>query len=153
MAEVICGTLSGKNVAIQAERLQFRPSVYGLVVHDERLLVIRMRSTPHLFVPGGGVEPAESLEMALHREVREETGIEVDVERLAGVGESFFYYDRDDEAYHCLAIFYRCRPLTFDLLDDVQIDDDEAHDPHWIPIRSLKADDFHVFGPEIVAAL
>jgi NAD+ diphosphatase len=55
------------------------PAVIMLVTHGERALMGRSKN----FVPGmystlaGFVEPGESLEMAVAREVREETGIEV----------------------------------------------------------------------------
>jgi 8-oxo-dGTP diphosphatase len=39
--------------------------------------------------PGGGVEPGEYLEAALHREMYEETGLEVRIERLLAVSEGF----------------------------------------------------------------
>ena len=61
---------------------RFRPSAKGVVVRDGRLLVTRNRtpgdSRPdwHIF-PGGGQQPGETLDAALVREVREETGIEV----------------------------------------------------------------------------
>ena len=48
----------------------------------------------------GGVAPGERLEAALKREVREETGIEVEVGEMLFFKEDFFYYDPGDRAYH-----------------------------------------------------
>ena len=41
-------------------------------------------------IPGGGAEPGESPDETAIREIREETGLEVEVERLTGV-----YYEAD----------------------------------------------------------
>ena len=54
----------------------------GAVVHDRsgRLLLIRRGHAPHeglWSLPGGRVEPGESPEAAVEREVREETGLRV----------------------------------------------------------------------------
>lgn len=71
---------------------RFRPSAKAVVVHEGRVLVTRNR-TPgdhrpdwHIF-PGGGQHPGETLDRALVREVREETGIEVEPGRLLWVRE------------------------------------------------------------------
>jgi len=64
----------------------------GAVVHDEggRLLLVRRGTEPGRglwSVPGGRVEPGESAEDAVVREVEEETGVRVRVGRLVGTVE------------------------------------------------------------------
>jgi 8-oxo-dGTP pyrophosphatase MutT (NUDIX family) len=57
---------------------QFRISAGGIVIHENRILLVRYRDEPgYLVAPGGGVESDEGLNQAVIREVREETGIEV----------------------------------------------------------------------------
>lgn len=61
----------------------------GAVITDEsgRIVVIRRGHPPSegsWSIPGGRVEGAESLPDAVRREVREETGLEVDVGRILG---------------------------------------------------------------------
>lgn len=71
---------------------RFRPSAKAVVVHDGRILLTRNRTPDdhrpdwHIF-PGGGQHPGETLDQTLVREVREETGIEVEPIRLLWVRE------------------------------------------------------------------
>ena len=64
-------------------------AVVAVVVHDGRLLVIRrsqMVRAPGMFCfPGGALEPGESEEAALLREMREEVGLAVQPVRLLHV--------------------------------------------------------------------
>lgn len=63
----------------------FRIGVYALIYHDERVLLAHRRDIDWWNLPGGGMEIGETVEEATCREVREETGLEVQVERLVGV--------------------------------------------------------------------
>ncbi len=60
------------------------------MVRDEegRILLLRhtYRRRKPWGIPGGGLQPGETLEACLYREILEETGIEVRVERLLSVG-------------------------------------------------------------------
>jgi 8-oxo-dGTP diphosphatase len=61
----------------------------GAVVRDElgRILVVRRARPPSeglWSIPGGRVEPGETLAQAARREVREETGLDVDVQEILG---------------------------------------------------------------------
>jgi 8-oxo-dGTP diphosphatase len=59
--------------------------VAGVIVQDERALVIRRRDNNRWEPPGGILEPGESILDGLAREVFEETGIRVEPLALTGV--------------------------------------------------------------------
>jgi ADP-ribose pyrophosphatase YjhB (NUDIX family) len=52
---------------------------------SRELLLIRRSDNGHWCLPGGHIEPGESVQDATRREVREETGYSVDLGRLVGV--------------------------------------------------------------------
>jgi 8-oxo-dGTP pyrophosphatase MutT (NUDIX family) len=62
-----------------------RPGVAAVIFDDGRILLQRRDDTGRWGLPGGGVEPGESVRQALIREVREETGLVVEPLRLIGV--------------------------------------------------------------------
>ncbi len=64
----------------------FRIGVFALIFDDERRILLgHRRDIDWWNLPGGGMEAGETVDEALCREVREETGLEVEVERLVGV--------------------------------------------------------------------
>ena len=63
----------------------FRIGVNALIFDDGRVLLAHRRDIDWWNLPGGGMEIGETLAEAVRREVMEETGLEVQVERLVGV--------------------------------------------------------------------
>ncbi|MEU3351560.1 NUDIX domain-containing protein [Streptomyces sp. NPDC037389] len=79
-------------------------SVAGAVVRDDgRVLAIQRADNGNWELPGGVLEIQESPEAGACREVLEETGVEVDVERLTGVYKNM--------ARGIVALVFRCRPI------------------------------------------
>ena len=64
----------------------FRIGVFALIFNNEKQILLgHRRDIAWWNLPGGGMESGETVDEALCREVREETGLEVKVERLVGV--------------------------------------------------------------------
>ncbi|WP_409237484.1 NUDIX domain-containing protein [Streptomyces sp. PA5.6] len=78
-------------------------SVAGVVVREDgRVLVIRRADNGRWEPPGGVLEQDEAIEDGVCREVYEETGIKVRVERLTGVYKNM--------TIGVVALVFRCRP-------------------------------------------
>lgn len=52
-----------------------RPSVRGIILKDGKIAMIHSKKYGYYKLPGGGIEPGESYEETLIREVREESGL------------------------------------------------------------------------------
>jgi 8-oxo-dGTP diphosphatase len=88
-----------------AETPKHSVSVAGVVVDEQdRVLVIRRDDTGHWQAPGGVLELNETFEEGVRREVLEETGLTVGVERLTGVYKNL--------AHGIVALVFRCRPVS-----------------------------------------
>jgi 8-oxo-dGTP diphosphatase len=80
-------------------------SVAGVVVRDDgRVLAVQRRDTARWEPPGGVLELGETFEDGVRREVAEETGVTVEVERLTGAYKNL--------SRGIVALVYRCRPLA-----------------------------------------
>lgn len=131
-----------KKKLVPKEKLNFRIGVYGIIVNDGKILLVKTESIGKYFFPGGGIERGENVIGALNREILEETGIEVEIENFFMFKEKFFYHDLLNKAYQHYYFFYICKPKTFDLLKNKNKDR-----PRWVDLKSLKIKNFqHPMG-------
>ncbi|MFI7305793.1 NUDIX hydrolase [Micromonospora aurantiaca] len=85
--------------------------VSGVVTDDAgRVLLARRGDNGRWSVPAGTVDPGEQPADALVREVHEETGVKVAIDRLAGVATHPVVYPNGD-ACEYLNIWFRCRAV------------------------------------------
>ena len=86
---------------------RFNYRIVGVAIHDGRVLLHRAEGEPFWTLPGGRAEHGETAQEALTREMREELGVDVEVERLLWIVENFFDYDRWQ--YHEIALYFLMR--------------------------------------------
>lgn len=83
---------------------------YALLVREDRILLCRLStgaSAGRWTLPGGGLEFGEHPEDTVRREVREETGFEVDGLDLAEIWS--VVTEHEGEPWHILHFIYRAR--------------------------------------------
>ena len=116
--------------------------VRGIIIDDGKIALIervKPDRTYYIF-PGGGVEKGESHAQALHREMKEELGIDV------SVGDRFGeYHAVDSRGEKMVNYFYFCKQTggTFGTGDGPEYQPntpyavDGTHDPVWVPLPKL----------------
>ena len=82
----------------------FNYRIVGVALHDGHVLLHHGESEDFWTLPGGRAELGELAEETLRREMREELGVEVEVERLLWVVENFFTYL--GRSWHELAFYF-----------------------------------------------
>lgn len=107
-----------------------KTSVAALVRDDDgRVALVRNHWSDGWVLPGGKVEPGESLRRALVREVREEIGVDVTVERPLAVSEQEFRHG--DESLSGYFAVFETRADDPSLGDDLGEDDAEIEAAGW----------------------
>lgn len=116
---------------------------------DEVLLTRNSARGPHpgsWTLPGGGVDHGEPPAVAVAREVREETGIEVEVGNVLGVHDTHFVGTSPEgalEDYHGVHLLYAARALGEDeprVLDVGGTTDAAA----WVPVTAVLTGEIEV---------
>jgi 8-oxo-dGTP diphosphatase len=105
-------------------------AVGAVAVRDDALLVVRRGRGPaagEWSVPGGRVEPGETLHAAVVREVLEETGLEVVVDRFLG------WVERIDDAFHFVILDFAVTALD----DTMPVAGDDAAEVSWVPLGEV----------------
>ena len=110
-------------------------AVGAIVVRDGAILLVRRDREPargQWSLPGGRVHAGEALTEAVVREVKEETGLDVEVDGLCGVAERIMRDDDGAGEFHYVILdFYA--PAKSDALEA----GDDAAEARWVPIDSL----------------
>jgi len=107
----------------------------ALIMDEDRLLVCRNRKASDSFYTiGGGVRVGETTEEAVVREVFEETGRLLGIERLVFVQERFFSHD--GLQHHELVFFYLMKRENLSIGEEAVMDQAEES-MMWMPFDQL----------------
>ena len=108
---------------------QFRIAVYAIIFADRRVLLALRHNIDWWNLPGGGMELGETVDEAMRREVREETGLEVEVERLVGV------YSKPQKQE--VVLTFRCRAVGGVLSETEESRECRYFAPDALPVNIL----------------
>lgn len=116
------------------ENYIFSVRVTGILIEDEEILVVKQNLSElrNWSLPGGRLERGETLEQALKREIKEETGLIVEVGKLlyiCDVGTS------SNTVLHISFLIERKGGVI--TLPTNEFDENPIHDVRFIPIKDL----------------
>lgn len=136
---VRCLDVNGNEYEVPVNKLKWRPSAYGIVIKNDKILLSKQFGDKY-DLPGGGIDLGEKLEDGVVREVKEETGIDVTNPKLLGFVESFFTDSHAlNESYHCYLFYYACEyvggKLSTDGFDEWE--KQYAEMAEWLPLDKL----------------
>lgn len=139
MRTVLCKDAQGNAEEIPVDKLSFRPSIYGIVIRNNRVLLAGFKDG--WTIPGGGVDIGESFADAFQREVRDETGVTANIGTLVH-GEDGFFLDANAHAgYHQVRMYftgsYMAGDVSLDHLSEAKKGDHSL--ARWVPMSEIQS--------------
>ena len=113
------------------------PGVGAIIIRRNKIVLVQRGRNPlkgYWSLPGGLIEPGETIEAALIREVREETGLKVRAERLFEIFERIMPDAKGRPEYHYILHDYLCTVTGGALKAG-----DDAGVVAWIPRSELNS--------------
>lgn len=96
----------------QGRKYVLRPGAYAILLHGHEMLITHQSEPFDEFqLPGGGIDPGETGQVALHREVMEETGWKITAPVRLGAYRRFGYMEEYDIWAEKICHIYAARPI------------------------------------------
>lgn len=132
----------------------FRYRAGAVIVRDGAILMSTSRSVDYYYSIGGAVHLGETAEEAAVREVLEETGVEMQVDRLLFIHENMFTdtYGSRDIRWHEVALYFLMKGGDLDRIAPVGVNlRNEKENLAWLPFEDFGSGRIHPqFLPRIV---
>lgn len=87
------------------ERFNYR--VAGLMIHNDRILIMTDGGLPYYYLPGGRVRFFEESKEAIAREISEELGVQISKSNMIWINENFFTDELSKEKFHEICFYYK----------------------------------------------
>ena len=109
----------------------------AIIMKDGKLLMVS-NGGDYLYSVGGRVKFGETAEEAIVREVFEETGVQMEIDRLGFVHENYFYGDAPSNLnkliYEITFFFYMKVPDTFAPISESFTEDNSKEHLRWVSL-------------------
>lgn len=127
-----------------------RPAAHAILFDgSSRLLAVKYRGK--YFLPGGGVNPGESFEDALHREMAEEVGWTIRIGSKVGVAGEYVDVHEEGKHYNKIGHFF-----LGEIISATGFPIEADHEPKWLTIDEFAAGaahQSHVWAVNVALAL
>lgn len=135
-----------ESIKIKTENYNFKFRVSGIIIKENKVLLVEMDDSGFLCLPGGYVELGETTEFAVKRELLEEIGKPFEISEYLGVVENYFI-NKYNRKMHEISFYYLMKnndTLTTDNFSLIENDKGSKIklDFYWVDLD--KIDDFDI---------
>lgn len=128
------------DLTFHTEKGRFNYRVGAIILKDDQLLAVKNERSSYYYTVGGRVHFDENCEDAVKREVYEELGIHLEVDRPLFFHENFFTETDSQEHFHEIAVYYLMK--NSDELNNLEChlftENGMQEELHWIFLDQLQ---------------
>lgn len=110
--------------------------VGAIIMKNGKILMVGNQRADYLYSVGGRIKMGETAEEAIVREVLEETGVQMEIDRLGFVHENYFHGDSPEKldrlVYELSFYFYMKVPADFEPLCKSFAEGETKEFLHWV---------------------
>ena len=128
------------DILFKSDDMNFSYRVGAVIIHNNNVLMVKNENYPYYYSVGGGVQFGETSEDAVLREVWEETGVNLEIDRLIFIHENIFIAGfMKDIPFYELRLFYLMK--TNEDIENIVCNssglDGGRETLHWLPVDKL----------------
>lgn len=138
MSEIICKDVYGNEHKVKSKDLKLRVGVYAVIIENNKILLTRQWDGYSLI--GGGLELGETIEDAIIREVKEETGLDFTPDRVVYYATTFFKRDEVHAPHQSVQLYFSHKDIVGEL-NNANITASEktytTGSPEWVDVGRI----------------
>ena len=127
-----------KDMCVNCDNGLINIRVGAIIIKDGKILMIGNQSADYLYTVGGRIKFGETAEDAIVREFFEETGVQLQIDRLGFVHENYFIGESPSNlgklVYEVSFYFYMKVPADFSPTSNSVTQDNYQEVLHWVDI-------------------
>ena len=137
--------MGAKDITVNVADGMFNYRVGAIIIDSGEILMVKNSGSSFYYTIGGRIQFGESAQDAILRESFEETGLYLEIDRLAYIHENFFTMDSDGEKYHEVCLFFLMKPNSgLREMSHSSFKEDYGDVTYqWLPINNL--DGIHMY--------
>ena len=112
--------------------------VGAIIMKDGKILMVGNERANYIYSVGGRIKFGETAEEAIVREIYEETGVKMEIDRLGFVHENYFYGDAPSNLgkliYEISFFFYMKVPSDFAPISESFTEDNSKEHLKWVSL-------------------
>ena len=128
------------DLTFRTERGKFNYRVGAIIINESKILMVKNPRSSYYYSVGGRVKFNETCDDAIVREIKEELGVNTEIDYPAFFHENLFDDEDTNEHFHEIALYYVMKPIKDwgKIVCNSFVEEDGVKEfLEWIPIEKV----------------